>query len=206
MATEPAPVALPLLPGVEPPEPPRSGRRSKLTPAVHEQLVAAVEKGHHLRDAAALAGISYESLRSWRQRGREEMERREAGHPASRQEKRYLDLAQGVDSARATVNEEMTTTLRDLVKDKDTPAAVRGRLVTWWLERAVAPEITPRQVMELEGDMAVREVRINDGRQHDRVAAEATLAAAIAEADTPPGDGLPDGAVDGAADAAAAAG
>lgn len=57
------------------------GRRSKLTPAIHEDIVTMISGGMNFKDAAAANGIGERTFHEWRQRGEHaviEHERREA--------------------------------------------------------------------------------------------------------------------------------
>ena len=48
------------------------GRRSKLTPEVHDKIVAAIRAGNYAKVAAEYAGISERTFYTWIQRGSEE--------------------------------------------------------------------------------------------------------------------------------------
>lgn len=46
-----------------------SGRPTKLTPDVHKRIVDAVATGNYYEAACGYAGVSYQTLRNWIQRG-----------------------------------------------------------------------------------------------------------------------------------------
>ncbi len=48
----------------------KPGRRSKLTPEVHDKLVTAARQGNFLITAAAYAGVAYSTLNGWLAEGR----------------------------------------------------------------------------------------------------------------------------------------
>ena len=50
------------------------GRRTKLTPAVHQKIIQALSLGNYRKDAAAFAGIDAATLRRWMALGRAEPE------------------------------------------------------------------------------------------------------------------------------------
>ncbi|GAT71433.1 hypothetical protein PS9374_07124 [Planomonospora sphaerica] len=81
------------------------GRRSKLTPGIHERIVQALQGGNSFATAARLAGISPRTLHAWRQRGE-----------ADDASEEFAAFAQAVELARATVCEQLVdAALRDAV-------------------------------------------------------------------------------------------
>src|SRR5262245_28587191 len=94
----------------------RTGRPTKLTPEVQDQLCKALRTGCSLRDAALLAGIYPSTLQRWLARGRAE------------QQGGYCDLREAVTRARCLWRAAMLAQVRRASK-RDWRAAA------WALER-----------------------------------------------------------------------
>lgn len=86
----------------------KGGRKTKFTPQLQKNLCKFIREGHTYADAAAMVGISYETLRSWRE------------------EKPAFSVA--IEGAEAECKAEFTKRIMEASK-KDWRAAA------WWLER-----------------------------------------------------------------------
>lgn len=85
-------------------QPPARGRGqpSKLTPDVHERIVAAVRAGNFFETAARYAGITYTTFRNWMVRGEKELARLDNSRAQPREsEAPYLEFFEAVSQAEA---------------------------------------------------------------------------------------------------------
>jgi hypothetical protein len=80
-----------------------AGPRRGPTPQRHADIVAALEAGTRVEDAAALAGIGRRTLYAWLARGKTEQDRIDAGIQADPGEELYLQLWHSATRARAAV-------------------------------------------------------------------------------------------------------
>ncbi len=118
----------------------RTGRRTKLTAEVREEVVKAVRIGVPLETAALHAGIGRSTLYSWTQRGRRERARLDGMQAEGIEplplatERPYLDFLDRVEGAEAMAEVYAVATLRDLMA-KTNDGQVRARAATTLLER-----------------------------------------------------------------------
>ncbi|MEV7011974.1 hypothetical protein [Streptosporangium sp. NPDC051022] len=132
--------------------PRRGGRPTKLTPQVQAGLVAALQAGHSIASAAALAGISERSVHAWRARGEDDDAPEE-----------FLQFAQALTHARAKACEILlTAAFRDAIGGIEISHTIRpdgtetvritppnGRLALELLSR-MSPEWRPVKAVALE--------------------------------------------------------
>lgn len=145
------------------------GRRSKLTPAVHEQIVTMIAGGLSFKDAARANGVGERTLHQWRSRGEhailEQARRDEMSAAALRAECRrmklkatgnkrtlltrlneeedpYAQFAQDIEKAEA---ERKFTWLAEIATSEDWKAKA------WMLERIYPHEFSRRTIAQLVG-------------------------------------------------------
>lgn len=106
------------------------GRPTKLTPKVENVIVAAVERGNYIETAAALAGVSKNTLYDWLKRGAREAERldRFPDEKPDKKEKRYMDFSDALTRALAVAEDKD-------VQNIDKAAEEDWRASAWRLER-----------------------------------------------------------------------
>lgn len=107
-----------------------AGRKGKLTPELHEQLVKVLRSGCTFEAAAEAVGISRRSLQVWLQKGEDAEARREDGEKVAAHEVRYIALAEDVRKARAEAEVRAVATIQRAAQDGTWQAAA------WYLERA----------------------------------------------------------------------
>lgn len=107
------------------------GRPTKLTPAVAKVLCDATRRGHHLRHAAALAGVHHSVVYDWLARG-------EADDPPDAD-------ALHVDFALALRAAEAEAAGKALAEVRTGKSRTRQRGQAWWLERRF-PELYGKRV------------------------------------------------------------
>jgi transposase-like protein len=149
----------------------RTGRPTKLTPALQARIVKLVREGNYPETAAQSEGVSRATYYEWMERGR-------------RRESPFADFSDAVTRARATAQRKM---LGIVVKAAPTdPENAR-----WYLERTAPDRFGRRDKMvvenlvsqELDGFLARIEQRL-DLETYERVLA--------ALADDAAGDGAPE--------------
>lgn len=99
----------------------RAGRPSKLTHTVRQNFLSAIAMGTHLETACGFAGIDYNTMREWVQRG-------EGTHPTRRKTPEYAEFAEAVTRAIAQAEVTLVKRVSDSSKDD-------WRAATWMLER-----------------------------------------------------------------------
>jgi len=94
------------------------GRHSKLTPAVQDRIVSAIQAGNYLEVAAQYAGIDQSTLHRWIQK---------ADDPNA--DPRYDEFRKAVENARAAAEVRNVTLIQQAANDGTWQAAA------WYLER-----------------------------------------------------------------------
>ena len=74
-------------------------RNTKLTQDLQDRICDALKRGHYMRTAAPLAGVSARSAQSWLARGRVEEKKIEMGYRAQSEEEIYLDFLLATEEA-----------------------------------------------------------------------------------------------------------
>jgi transposase-like protein len=131
----------------------RTGRQSKLTPALQTAIVQAVTAGVPVVEAAALAGIAKSTVLQWLQRGE--------GRSRRGTQARYVDFVDAITRARAVDEARRITRINQaaqggaVVHEKTTTFA-DGRTV---VERTLAPPEWRADAFVLERRYAERRGR-----------------------------------------------
>lgn len=122
------------------------GAPSKLTPALIQRMEQAVLLAAHKKHVAGYMGVTYETFRAWFERGRTELERREA-HPdeVNEGEALYVALYQGYEMARARAAVALLTRIHAA-----SPTEWRAAIAL--LEKAFPAEYGRRKALELSAD------------------------------------------------------
>ena len=95
-------------------------RPTKLTPAVHDAIVASLRAGAYIETAAAAAGVSASTVHAWLRRAEDHPD--DCGSP-------FLEFLEAVERARAEAELEAISVIRD--------AAPRSwQAAAWYLERS----------------------------------------------------------------------
>lgn len=142
----------------------RGGRRTSLTPEVHELIVQAVSAGNYLDDAAAYAGVTGTTVYNWLERGRrvrailEEM----GDYPPS--ERIFLEFLEAVETARSQAVVRNVALIQRA-------AETQWQAAAWYLERTNPRKWGRSETVTLTGEPEERET-VPD--------AKATLAAKVA--------------------------
>ena len=110
------------------------GRPCGLTPARQSLLTAAIERGLPFREAASLAGISYDTLNRWRQQGETE------NAPSE-----FASFAETLKRAQAVAVDTLLSRIQDAARGGDWKAAA------WILERRQPESWGRHQRMEHSG-------------------------------------------------------
>ncbi len=74
-------------------------RNTKLNLKIQRKICDALKRGHYMRTAAPLAGVSARSAQSWLARGQAEEKRRASGDGADPKEAIYLDFMLATEEA-----------------------------------------------------------------------------------------------------------
>jgi len=122
------------------------GRKTKLTPEVQEKIAALLMRGNFIETAAAAAGVTATSVRTWLRRGNAERLRTESGDPREG-ERVYADFAAAVEYAQA-IGEARHVKIID-----DAAQAGTYRASTWMLERMYPERWGKREVIDVEVDL-----------------------------------------------------
>lgn len=155
---------------------PRTGRSTKLTPALQERIVRAVREGNYPETAAQSEGVHRDTYYSWMERGR-------------KGEAPFADFSDSVTRARATAQRKMLGLVAKAAP-KD-PENAR-----WYLERT-APDLFGRRdklvvenlvSQELDGFLARLEQRLPPETYERVLTALADDAAGDGAPEPPPGD------------------
>lgn len=112
------------------------GRPSKLTATVKQTLLSAIATGCHIDSACAFAGVDYNTVREWIQRG-------EGTHPTRSTTKEYADFAEEITRAIAQAEVTLVKRVNDATKDD-------WRAATWMLERRHPERWANTQRIQLE--------------------------------------------------------
>ena len=106
------------------------GRPSKLTDDVQQRIVAALAAGNYQDTASAYAGINKQTFYNWMERGRAERDRINNGEKARKNETRYVDFLDAVESARAGAEVRSVHLISKAANEGTWQAAA------WFLERS----------------------------------------------------------------------
>jgi hypothetical protein len=106
----------------------RTGRPTKLTPQLKDQIVESLKKGLYPETAASLAGVTRETIRLWIRQGAAEMARRNKGDKPDRSNDIHAELA--VEAARAVGHIES-----ELIELVAYAAPTQWKAGAWLLER-----------------------------------------------------------------------
>jgi hypothetical protein len=144
----------------------KTGRPSKLTPEIAERITKAIVAGTPFDSAAALAGVSRETLRGWARRGAEES----AGP--------HRDFVEGVDRALAEYEQKLLTAIQTAAMNGTASAAM------WLLERRWPDRWSKREKRVGYDEFRVlREDQTNDKRTRAVLEGDTTaLRVSVAEA------------------------
>jgi transposase-like protein len=106
------------------------GRRTRFTPDVRAAILAALEAGAYLDEAAAVAGVSVRTVHYWLSAGRDAADAEDEGRPVDADAAERLHFLRAVDAARAKTEVAMLRVVQD--------AAERGdwRAAAWYLAHA----------------------------------------------------------------------
>ncbi len=126
------------------------GRPSLLTPEREARLMGAIEKGMPLKQAAMLAGMSYETLNRWRLQGEAEDAALEFRH-----------FWQALRKAQAVAMERLLSRI-------DTASLSDWKAAAWLLERRHPEEFAKPQKLEHSGPGGAAIVTANLGANEGR--------------------------------------
>lgn len=123
-------------------------RPTKLTQAVHEAIVSALETGNYFDTACEHAGIAESTGYSWLARGRAELERRESprvkvGTAQWDKEQPFVEFVEAVSRVSAAVEMATIATIQRLGQDD-------WRALAWFMEHRY-PKKWGKQVKEVAG-------------------------------------------------------
>lgn len=104
---------------------PRTGRPTKLTPAIRNAIVKSVTAGNYLETAADLVGVDVATVRRWIQRGAQARQREEGPLP---DDVPFADFCAAVKKGRALAVSRAQAVIQK--RGKNWQAAA------WWLERS----------------------------------------------------------------------
>ena len=119
-------------------------RPTSLTPDVHARIVNAVRAGAFWREAAAFAGVSHHSLYNWVERGKAELERREAGAEPDMHEDVFAEFFDALTRAESEA-------IIEAVAHWKRAAAVDWRAAKEWLARRHHREWGEKSQLALTG-------------------------------------------------------
>lgn len=98
----------------------KAGRKTKLTPELHDEFVRRIKAGAFATTAALACGISRDTWQRWQRRGREESEGI------------YRDLVTAVDEASAIAESAAVATIIAAARSQE---RVQWQAAAWFLER-----------------------------------------------------------------------
>ena len=138
-----------------------AGRPTKLTPAVQDRILQAVNVGATYELAAQYGGVAYSTFNNWMARGRAEIERRESPRVAegSKQwdtEQLYVEFVEALKGAEGNAAIKWLALI-------DKAAVDTWQAAAWKLERRY-PEDYGRQVQDLRHTVPVGGLTINIGK------------------------------------------
>jgi len=107
----------------------RGGRPSALNDLVQEKIVSSLRRGSYVETAAALAGVSKQTLYDWFKRGNRELERVNKGEKPNKNEKKFVMFLDAAYKAMAEHEDECVERLGIAGKSGD------WRVDAWVLER-----------------------------------------------------------------------
>lgn len=123
----------------------KGGAPDGLTPEVEEIILTAIRAGASNEIAAAHAGITRQTINSWKRTGRSAAEKKLSER--SDFEKRCLAFLSRIEKSSADAVLQFQARLTQIAQSKDEAVALRA--VTWWLERRAKDDYAMRQ--ELTG-------------------------------------------------------
>lgn len=123
------------------------GAPSLLTPEIQALVLEALERGNYLETAAAYAGLSPSTVRSWVRRGRAALRREEQGLGYHDTERVYAAFVTAVEAAQAQAEVRDVKAIAEAAEDGDWRAAA------WRLQHR-HPERWGRQELRVEHDLA----------------------------------------------------
>jgi transposase-like protein len=115
----------------------RTGRPTKLTPELQEEILRGIRAGAYPEVAAQRVGIGSSTFYQWMQRGRQA---REAGHPDQ-----FTEFAEAVEEAKGHAE---TRAVAVVLK----AAEKSWRAAAWWLERTRPQRYGHKHTLEHGGD------------------------------------------------------
>lgn len=122
----------------------RRGRRTKLTPEVHEIIIKAIRLGSSYRAAANYAGVSEDALYEWLAKGRE----------TGRQP--YARFADDFEKARAEA------VLRRIKRIEEAAQSGAWQADAWWLERRYPEDWSLKHQIEHSGGVRIEFVDVDE--------------------------------------------
>lgn len=115
-----------------------------MTPEVQERIVSAIRAGNYLETAAAYAGVTTQTLHSWRVRATKERESIASGNEARENESKFLDFLDAVERARAEAEVRTVALIQQAAPNSWQAAA-------WYLERSHPKRWARREKVEMSG-------------------------------------------------------
>lgn len=149
-------------------------RPPSLTPAMVEEITSYLRSGCSLADASRIVNFSRRSLTVWRERGRIEDERIDAGEKPIAREAIFLSFWRETQTARTRRKVRALTTIQDLMSDKY-EASVRFKAASFYLMSGWPDEFGRRTRIE------ANEPRSEDEEQIDIDAQRKQALAAVDE-------------------------
>lgn len=122
-----------------------TGRPSKLTPQVTQQIVQALQAGNYQDVAASYAGISKGTFYSWMDRGRIERDRQGSGLDPDETEAPFLEFLNAIETARAQSEVRAVALINKAAQGGTWQAAA------WFLERSYPNRWSRYQRNEVTG-------------------------------------------------------
>ena len=101
-------------------------RNTKLTQYLQKKICEGLKRGHYLKTAAPLAGVSTRSAHSWLARGRDEEKRLESGKAANKGEAIYLNFLHATEEATSHAVDRALQTLESEISQS-------ARAAQWYL-------------------------------------------------------------------------
>jgi transposase len=124
---------------------PHIGRPTILTPVIHDTIVNAVRIGMYVDDAAAMAGVHRATVFRWIAKGRDVIEKRDAGEQLDDNEQLYGDFCDAVEKARADA------TLRNIGVIQQAASDGTWQAAAWYLERTNPKKWGRHETVEITG-------------------------------------------------------